>query len=49
MKGIGWQDPELLLIAEWAKRTRPGMPFYTKQADFSKGGLRIKFAPSSIE
>jgi len=49
MKGIGWQNPELLLIAEWAKRTRSGMPFYTKQPDFSKGGMRIKFGPAYIE
>ena len=46
MKGMAWQCPELLLIAEWAKRPRSAIPFYTKRADFSEDGMRITFNPS---
>lgn len=49
LKAATWASPTLILIAEWARSSKAGPPFYTREADLVKGQLRIKFNHALVQ
>ncbi|PWB50517.1 MAG: hypothetical protein C3F13_16325 [Anaerolineales bacterium] len=46
LKSQSWQSNDLILIAEWSREKRKLFPFYTKNADYIEGSLRVKYNPN---
>ncbi|MFZ6029871.1 MAG: hypothetical protein ACOYYS_19325 [Chloroflexota bacterium] len=42
LKSYSWQDKELVLIAEWSRDWKTAPPFYTRDAQIVKQGIRVK-------
>lgn len=44
----GWNDKDLVLIAEWISSAKKIQPFYIREADAVLGRIRIKYNPNLV-